>query len=75
MPRGGRRPGAGRPREPYEARTLYVSLSADKWARLERDLERLWPYLGPRYRYRARILGLVLLEGLEALRKRYSARK
>lgn len=66
MPRGGPRPGAGRPKEGYQGRDLYVSMTPNGWRRLERLLEAL----RGRYPYRARLLGLILLEGAEALHER-----
>lgn len=71
MARGGPRPGSGRPREGYEGRDLYVSLTPNGWRRVERALE----VLRMRYPYRSRLLGLLLLEGAEVLVQRVKAQK
>ena len=65
MPRGGSRPGSGRPREGYEGRELYVALTPQGWKRLEAFLEVIGRVRGERYR--ARLLGILLIRGAEVV--------
>ena len=58
MARGGRRPGAGRPRQGVEGRVLWISLSPEDWQRVEEALPQVE---GPR----ARALGTLLVAEAE----------
>lgn len=64
MPRGGPRPGAGRPREGYQGRQVYVSLTPRGWEELGRLLSAIQAVDGRRP---SRLLGLVFLEGARAV--------
>lgn len=64
MPRGGYRPGAGRPREGYQGKQVYVSLSPRGWEELERLVSAIQAVDGRRP---SRLLGLLLLEGARAV--------
>lgn len=60
MPRGGYRPGAGRPREGYQGKQVYVSLTPRGWEELERLVSAIRWVDGRRS---SRLMGLLLLEG------------
>jgi hypothetical protein len=64
MPRGGPRPGAGRPKEGFVGRQIYVSLTPRGWEELGRLLSVVQSVDGRRP---SRLLGLVLLEGARAV--------
>ena len=59
MPRGGPRPGAGRPPEGIRTETVRISLPPEGWAKVEAFLARV---PGPQ----SRALGALLLLGVEA---------
>ncbi|MFN4073755.1 MAG: hypothetical protein ACK4G4_10150 [Thermus sp.] len=63
MPRGGRRPGAGRPPEGVEGRVLRITLTPEDWARVEASIGRLEEASIPR----SRIFGHLLLAGVRSL--------
>lgn len=64
MPRGGYRPGAGRPREGFQGRQVYVSLSPRGWEEFGRLVSAIQAVDGRRP---SRLLGLLLLEGARSV--------
>ena len=65
MPRGGRRPGAGRPREGVESRTVRITLPMGDWGVVDRTLAEIAEAYEAS---QARTLGKLLLLGVEAYR-------
>ena len=61
MPRGGKRPGTGRPWEGVEGKAVWISLPEGAWAEVE-------AILGQIGESRARALGELLLLGVKAFR-------
>ena len=63
MPRGGPRPGAGRPPEGVEGRTVRITLPMGNWGAVDRTLAEIAEAYEAS---QARILGKLLLLGVEA---------